>query len=163
MDSTAQASGTQTDSCINGPLAAGDGVATRTVTLREGGWVTARLSGGGDWDLAMFGRGTGRRISGAAGFGGREVAQGAAIAGTSVLVQAWRRSGSDATAALELELEAVTGTAEDWTQYANRRGRRVTDGYYFARYRLRTPAGEVDSRRIVLRRVNGRFSVRPAF
>ncbi len=49
-----------------------------------------------------------------------------------------------------------------WNGRANRKGRRVTDGYLFARYRIETPSGQ-DTRRITLRRAKGRFSVRPAF
>jgi choice-of-anchor B domain-containing protein len=56
------------------------------------------------------------------------------------------------------------GRADDvrWNGRANRRGRRVTDGYYFARYRMRTPQG-VDTRRVALRRINGRWSRRADF
>ncbi len=50
-----------------------------------------------------------------------------------------------------------------WNGRANRPGRRVTDGYYFVRYRIAQPGGETDVRRITLRRVNGRFSARPDF
>jgi LVIVD repeat len=49
-----------------------------------------------------------------------------------------------------------------WDGTANRRGRRVSDGYYLVRYRTRT-AGGVDTRRVALRRRNGRWSTRPAF
>ena len=51
----------------------------------------------------------------------------------------------------------------EWNGRANRRGRRVTDGYYFVRFRSRSAGGELDARRVTLRRANGRFSVRPAF
>lgn len=49
-----------------------------------------------------------------------------------------------------------------WNGAANRPGRRVADGYYFVRYRVRY-AGRVDTRRVVLRRANGRFTRRPDF
>ena len=49
-----------------------------------------------------------------------------------------------------------------WDGKANRPGRRVTDGYYFVRYRTRTPNG-IDTRRVALRRAGGRWSSRPAF
>jgi hypothetical protein len=51
----------------------------------------------------------------------------------------------------------------DWSGRANRRGRTVTDGYYFVRYRLRVDAKHEDLRRVVLRRVKGRLRLRPAF
>jgi hypothetical protein len=50
-----------------------------------------------------------------------------------------------------------------WNGRANRKGRRVTDGYYFVRYRLRVDAKHEDLRRVVLRRVKGRLRLRPAF
>ena len=49
-----------------------------------------------------------------------------------------------------------------WNGRANRAGRRVTDGYYFARFRMRTAAG-TETRRITLRRSDGRFARRPGF
>jgi hypothetical protein len=50
-----------------------------------------------------------------------------------------------------------------WDGRANRPSRRVTDGYYFARYTMRLPNGARDVRRVTLRRARGRWSVRPAF
>jgi hypothetical protein len=50
-----------------------------------------------------------------------------------------------------------------WNGKANRRGRRVTDGYYFVRHSMNIGGGRVDVRRTTLRRVNGRFSTRPSF
>ena len=49
-----------------------------------------------------------------------------------------------------------------WNGRANRPGRKVTDGWYFVRYRMRTPEG-TDTRRVTLRRVGGKFTRRPAF
>ena len=48
-----------------------------------------------------------------------------------------------------------------WNGRANRKGRRAGDGYYFVRFRTKTASGS-DARRLVLRRVDGRFSRRPA-
>ncbi len=50
-----------------------------------------------------------------------------------------------------------------WNGRANRRGRRVTDGYLFARLRTARPGGGTDVRRVVLRRTRGRYAVRPDF
>lgn len=50
-----------------------------------------------------------------------------------------------------------------WDGRANRRGRKVTDGTYFVRYRVKTAAGATETRRIVLRRSQGRFSREPDF
>ena len=57
-----------------------------------------------------------------------------------------------------------TGAPGDvrWNGKANRAGRTITDGYYFVRYRMRTPKG-TDTRRVALRRVGGRWSTRPDF
>jgi len=49
-----------------------------------------------------------------------------------------------------------------WDGRANRAGRRVTDGYYLVRYRIATARGQADVRRMVLRRVRGRFTARPS-
>ena len=48
-----------------------------------------------------------------------------------------------------------------WNGRANRRGRRVRDGYLFVRYRMRLPDGSLSVRRVVLRRAGGRLTVRP--
>lgn len=50
-----------------------------------------------------------------------------------------------------------------WDGRSNRRGRRVRDGVYYVRYRIATPGGPPDVRRIALRRSRGRFSRRPSF
>jgi hypothetical protein len=49
-----------------------------------------------------------------------------------------------------------------WNGRANRKGRRVTDGVFFVRYRTRF-GKLVDTRRTVLRRSKGRFAKRPPF
>jgi len=43
------------------------------------------------------------------------------------------------------------------------RGKRVGDGFYFARLRIRTPGGRISERRVALQRRGGRFRVRPGF
>jgi hypothetical protein len=50
-----------------------------------------------------------------------------------------------------------------WNGRANRRGRRVTDGYYFVRFRARVPGGQSETRRVALRLLHGRFLRRPGF
>ena len=50
-----------------------------------------------------------------------------------------------------------------WNGKANRRGRTVTDGFYFVRYRMDLGSRNVDVRRVTLRRSNGRFAVRRSF
>lgn len=48
-----------------------------------------------------------------------------------------------------------------WNGRANRPGRRVTDGYMFVRFK--TGPGRGEARRIALRRVRGRLTIRPSF
>ena len=50
-----------------------------------------------------------------------------------------------------------------WNGASNRTGRRVTNGYYFVRYRMKLGKGRVDVRRRALRRADGRFTVAPSF
>ena len=57
-----------------------------------------------------------------------------------------------------------TGRTGDvaWDGKATVPGRKVTDGFYFVRYRTRTANG-TDTPRIALRRAGGRWSTRPSF
>jgi hypothetical protein len=50
-----------------------------------------------------------------------------------------------------------------WNGRATRRGRRVRDGYLFARFRIALPGGGADTRRVALRRRGGRFEQLPGF
>ena len=49
-----------------------------------------------------------------------------------------------------------------WNGRANRAGKRVTDGIFMVRFRLRESSGLVDTRRIDRARTGGRWSDRPA-
>ena len=64
--------------------------------MPESGWVRAELdgAGSGDWDLAVFDRATRRLVAGSSSFGADEVAEGLAVKGTALIVQACRMSGS---------------------------------------------------------------------
>jgi zinc carboxypeptidase len=48
-----------------------------------------------------------------------------------------------------------------WNGRANRKRRKVTDGYYFVRYKMILGGGKIDYRRITLRRKGGRWLKRP--
>jgi hypothetical protein len=48
-----------------------------------------------------------------------------------------------------------------WNDRRARRGRKVTDGYYFVRLRMNLGAAKADYRRVTLRRRNGRWYKRP--
>jgi hypothetical protein len=50
-----------------------------------------------------------------------------------------------------------------WDGKANRQGRSVGDGYYFVRFRTELPNKREDIRRMTLRRVHGRWQLRPSF
>ena len=50
-----------------------------------------------------------------------------------------------------------------WDGKPNRRGRTVTDGVYFVRYSMALGKGRTDTRRIVLLRRHGHWSLRPSF
>ena len=50
-----------------------------------------------------------------------------------------------------------------WNGRSNQAGRRVTDGYYFVRYRMELSGQRVDTRRKALSRVDGRFAGKPSF
>jgi hypothetical protein len=49
----------------------------------------------------------------------------------------------------------------NWSGRANRRGRRVRDGFYVVRFRIRDARGRIQSRRVAVRRLRGRFRRRP--
>ena len=87
---------TRASSCSERPLAPGAGVMTRAATMPESGWVRAELdgAGSGDWDLAVFDRASGRLVAGSSSFGADELAEGLAVKGTALTVQACRMSGS---------------------------------------------------------------------
>jgi beta-glucosidase len=50
-----------------------------------------------------------------------------------------------------------------WPNPASRRKPRLRDGYLFVRFSVRGLSGRIDSRRVALRRIRGRFRRRPAF
>ena len=99
------------DRTVTAPVAAagsclqertGAGVVRHAVTTTATGLVRATLRGDerSDWDVAIF-RG-GNRIAGSSNFGSTELAEGVAAAGTDLVVQACRRSGSAASVDLEV-------------------------------------------------------------
>ena len=69
-----------------------------------------------------------------------------------------RLIGERLVARFENALAAFT-----WNGKANARGRKVTDGLYFVRFRSEHADGRVDVRRLALLRRGGRWSKRPGF
>ena len=82
----------------------GASVVRQNVTTNATGLVRAELRGdnGSDWDVSIFNRETGRRIAGSATTGSTELAEGVALAGTDLLVQACRRKGTADTVNLRI-------------------------------------------------------------
>ncbi len=90
-------------------LDSGGGYAQKTITLPAAGLAGARLDApGGDWDLAVFDKRSGRTVAASAGFGARELAEGFAGGGRELVIQACRRSGSAASASLSAFSVAVS-------------------------------------------------------
>jgi hypothetical protein len=93
-------------SCFAKPLTGASYVDTRTFTSSVSGIVQARLTGSGDWDLAVFDSRTGAVVAGSAEAGTNELAEGFVTSGQGLLVQACRYRGSAATAKLTMEFFA---------------------------------------------------------
>jgi Zinc carboxypeptidase len=95
-------------SCTAKPLSGGAGYVQQTVAAPSVGTVTARLDGGGgDWDLAVFDKVTGRLVAGSAYRGSREIASGYTAQATLLTVQACRVAGGAGTANLTVQTRAV--------------------------------------------------------
>ena len=84
------------------------GVVARRWTAPAEGQLSARLTGGAasDWDLAIFRRGAERASAASTSFTSDELATAWASSGETLIVQACRLEGRDASAALELDFVA---------------------------------------------------------
>ncbi|MDX6691598.1 MAG: carboxypeptidase [Solirubrobacteraceae bacterium] len=96
--------------CQARPLAAGGSVRTFEVTAGATGLVRAVMRASGDWDLAVFDARSGRFVAAAAGPGGDELAEGYALAGQRLRVQACRRPGAGARADVDVATVAAALT-----------------------------------------------------
>jgi hypothetical protein len=83
------------------------GSATATYTAPMSGYVNARLSGRGDWDLLLRDAKTGKRIGASQGFGGAELVQAWIGAGQRVVAQGCRRAGGATSATVAFSLVDV--------------------------------------------------------
>ncbi|MDQ3644934.1 MAG: peptidase M14 [Actinomycetota bacterium] len=100
-------------SCIERPLAGGEGYGQRSLTAPVAGSLTARLEApSGDWDLAVFDAQNGRRVTGSTFLDSSEVASGLTAEGQELTVQACRRSGGADTATLTVESQAIDPDAK---------------------------------------------------
>jgi hypothetical protein len=87
---------------------AGPGVVARTVRTRSAGLLKVRLRAArGDWDVGVFDTRTGRTVAGSAHFRSRELAESYVGKGTSLRIQACRRSGRSRRASLVVAFQAI--------------------------------------------------------
>jgi len=99
-------------SCSQRLLIAGDGVAHHELVAPAREALTVRLDGsGGDWDLAVFDRDSGRQLGASSHFGAVERVTVLLDAGQAVVLQACHRSGSAQTAPLSLDVFPLAATA----------------------------------------------------
>ena len=85
------------------------GVATRSWTAPDDGFVAARLHGtrGSDWDLALFDAATGRKLDASLALRSNELATTQVVRGQKLMIQSCRRSGRDAAMPLTIEFVAL--------------------------------------------------------
>jgi hypothetical protein len=98
-------------SCFTGPLPGAAGVDSTRATAPSDGLILARLSGGGDWDLAVYDQGDGRVVAGSAGMRTNELAEGRVTKDQKLLIQGCRYAGHASSAALVLEFVAAPASA----------------------------------------------------
>ncbi len=107
LSQTVSAASAVNQSCTSGELG-GAGVAQKRVTVPAVSSVTARLSAAsGDWDLAVIDARSKRLVAGSAYSGSSEVASGFAGRGSTLILQACRRTGGSSTAALSLDATPI--------------------------------------------------------
>ncbi len=93
--------------CFTKPLPDSASVDTRSVDATVTGVVQARLTGEGDWDLAVFDGRTGDVVAGSAGYATNELAEGFVTTGQNLIIQGCRFRGSAASATLAVEFFAT--------------------------------------------------------
>ena len=98
-------------SCHDRYLGAAKGTDVSRTTAPSTGLVRARLTGRGDWDVAVFDASTRRNVAGSAAFGARELAEGFVRKGQKLLVQACRYRDGAAGARLSVSYLGIEGGA----------------------------------------------------
>jgi murein tripeptide amidase MpaA len=85
------------------------GVATRSWTAPDDGFVAARLHGSddSDWDLALFDTATGRKLDASLAFRSNELVTTQVVRGQKLTVQSCRRTGRDAAVPLTIDFTAL--------------------------------------------------------
>ena len=89
--------------------AGADGVATRSWTAPDTGFVGVRLHGArtSDWDVAVFDAATGRMLDASLAFGSNEVTIAQVARGQKLDIQACRRTGRDAAVPMTIDFTAL--------------------------------------------------------
>ena len=86
-----------------------EGVATRSWTARDDGFVLVRLHGTkrSDWDLALFDAATGRKLDASLAFRSNELATTQVVRGQKLMIQSCRRTGRDAAVPMTIDFTAL--------------------------------------------------------
>ncbi len=114
-------------SCHDRYLGAAKGTDVSRTTAPSTGLVRARLTGRGDWDVAVFDASTRRNVAGSAAFGARELAEGFVRKGQKLLVQACRYRDGAAGAKLSVSYLGIEGGAGEGGERGQGPGRRRRD------------------------------------
>src|SRR4051794_13825915 len=91
-------------SCFTEVRSGAPNVETKELTSAVTGVLRARLTGDGDWDLAVYDKSSGFVVAGSAGYRTNELAEGFVTQGQKLVLQACRYAGSAATAKLSTEI-----------------------------------------------------------
>jgi hypothetical protein len=85
------------------------GVATRSWTAPDAGFVAVRLHGAdsSDWDLALFDAATGRKVDASLAFRSSELATTQVVRGQKLMIQSCRRTGRDAAVPMTIDFTAL--------------------------------------------------------
>jgi hypothetical protein len=91
-------------SCFTGLRPGAADVETRELSSPATGVIRARLTGDGDWDVAVYDQADGHVVAGSAGYRTNELAEGFVSQGQKLIVQTCRFAGSAPTAKLSTEI-----------------------------------------------------------
>ena len=95
--------------CSAAPVEGAAGTVSKGMRAASDGLLRTRLGAAGDWDVAVFDRGSRKLVAASAGFQGTEVAAGFVTKGQDLLVQACRLPGAAPSATLSTVLEPIGG------------------------------------------------------
>ncbi|MCW3010901.1 MAG: hypothetical protein JWO90_1305 [Solirubrobacterales bacterium] len=102
--------------CQQGLLTGAAGTRVTPYVVTQDGAVRGRLTGAqGDWDLAAFDAGTGKRLGASATMGAKELVTVLARQGDTIAFQACRRTGASTAAGLAIDLAPADVTPDPTT------------------------------------------------